>query len=169
VHQVPTLPEVLSLASGRIGVDIELKNIPTEPDFDHDQERVVEATLDALQSSSFVGPVLLSSFNPLSLARVRAMEPTLTTGLLTAHDVDADVAEGFARDQGHPWVLPFAAMVEAAGPGFADRAHEDGLRVGTWIVDDPDAAVALMRAGVDAVATNDPGPLVEARNRAFPR
>jgi glycerophosphoryl diester phosphodiesterase len=169
VHQVPTLPEVLSLASGRIGVDIELKNIPTEPDFDHDQERVVEATLDALQSSSFVGPVLLSSFNPLSLARVRTMEPTLTTGLLTAHDVDADVAEGFARDQGHPWVLPFAAMVEAAGPGFADRAHEDGLRVGTWIVDDPDAAVALMRAGVDAVATNDPGPLVEARNRAFPR
>jgi glycerophosphoryl diester phosphodiesterase len=164
---VPALDEVLEAASGRVGVDIEIKNTPGEADFDADRERAVEATLDALRSTAFVGPVLLSSFNPMSIARALELEPGIATGLLTSYDVEADDALGFARDQGHPWVLPFVAMVEAAEPGFAQRAHRDGVFVGTWIVDEPGRAVALMKAGVDAVATNDPAAVVAARDRAF--
>ena len=164
---VPTLAEALESMSGRIGVDIEIKNIPGEPDFDADAERVVEATLDVLHETGFTGPLLMSSFNPRSIARVRELEPDLPTGLLTAYDVEADVALRFAREQGHAWVLPFAEMVEAAEPGFADRVHRDGSFVGTWVVDEPDRGVALMRAGIDAVATNDPAALVAARDRAL--
>jgi glycerophosphoryl diester phosphodiesterase len=167
-HGVPSLAGVLAAMSGRIGVDIEIKNIPGDPDFDADREHAVESTLDALNDVSFVGPVLLSSFNPLSIARARELEPTIATGLLTGYDVEADVALAFAHTQGHLWVLPFVGMVEAAAPGLAERAHRDGMFVGTWIVDDPDSAVALMRAGLDAVATNDPVAVVTARDRAFP-
>lgn len=166
---VPTLPEVLDAMSGRIGVDIEIKNIPGDPDFDADRERVVEATLDALDAAAFVGPVLISSFNPLSIARAREREPGVATGLLTTGEVEADVALRLAHEQGHPWVLPFVAEVDAAGAGFAERVHRVGMFVGTWIVDDPEAAVALMREGVDAVATNDPAAVVAARDRAFGR
>ncbi|HEY6566687.1 MAG TPA: glycerophosphodiester phosphodiesterase [Actinomycetota bacterium] len=164
---VPTLLEVLTAVSGRVGVDIEIKNIPGDPDFDADRERAVEATLEAVEAAAFVGPVLVSSFNPLSIARARELEPRITTGLLTTVGVEADVALGFADEHGHQWVLPFVAEVVAAGPGFAERVHRVGMFAGTWIVDDPDAAVALMRSGVDAVATNDPVALVAARDRAF--
>ena len=54
-----------------------------------------------------------------------------------------------------------------APDGLAERVHASGMRVGTWISDDPDEAVELMRAGVDAVATNDPGRILAARRRAF--
>jgi hypothetical protein len=76
--------------------------------------------------------------------------------------VDARIAASFAADQGHAWVLPFVGRVREAGSGLPNEVHGRGLRLGTWIEDDPVAAVALARWGLDAVATNDPGSLVRA-------
>jgi glycerophosphoryl diester phosphodiesterase len=64
-------------------------------------------------------------------------------------------------------VLPYQERVLDAGKTFAADAHAAGAAVGTWIVDDPGTAVTLMRAGVDAVATNDPRSIVAARDAAF--
>lgn len=164
-HAIPTLAETLRSLSGRIAVDIELKNIPGEPDFIPDGEPLVEATLEAIEASGFVGPVLLSSFNPASIAHARRLAPDLPTGLLTSTDVDADAALAFAAAEGHAWVLPFVRTVAAAVDGYPERVHAAGLRLGTWITDDPAEALALFEAGVDAVATNDPGAVVVARER----
>jgi glycerophosphoryl diester phosphodiesterase len=148
-------------------VDVEIKNIPGEPDFDGTSERAVEATLRALDDVGFAGSVLLSSFNPLSIAQARRLAPEIPTGLLTTEDVDARVAFRFAREQGHGWVLPSAGTVLAAGSLLADEVHASGMRLGTWIIDDPAVAIDLMSANVDAVATNDPAAIVAARIRAF--
>ncbi|MGZ5213092.1 MAG: glycerophosphodiester phosphodiesterase [Actinomycetota bacterium] len=165
--EVPTLEETLTCLSGRAAVDVEIKNIPGEPDFDGSRELVVEATLRGLETVGFAGFALLSSFNPLSIARSRELSPGVPTGLLTTEDVEARVALGFAHEQGHGWVLPFTGAVLAAGPSLAQEAHDLGMRLGTWITDDPVVAVELMRAGVDAVATNDPAAVVVARREAF--
>ena len=53
-----------------------------------------------------------------------------------------------------------------AGADLAAEVHGFGMRLGTWITDDPAEATALFRAGVDAVATNDPGAIVAARAEA---
>jgi glycerophosphoryl diester phosphodiesterase len=166
---VPTLEEALAALSGRVGVDVEIKNLPGEPDFDAEHEAAVEATVRALDAVAFSGPVLLSSFNPLSLARARALVgEDLATGLLTTPDVDARVAFGFAHGEGHAWVLPFVDGVTHAGAPFVTDVHAAGMRVGTWITDDPATAVGLFRVGVDAVATNDPAAIALARREAFP-
>ena len=165
--EVPTLEEALVCLSGRAAVDVEIKNIPGEPDFDPGRELAVESTLRALASVGFEGLALVSSFNPLSIARARELSPDIPTGLLTTEDVEARVALGFAHGQGHAWVLPFTGAVLAAGPSLAEEAHELGMRLGTWITDDPVVAIGLMRAGVDAVATNDPATVVAARREVF--
>jgi glycerophosphoryl diester phosphodiesterase len=165
--EVPTLEEALACLSGRVAADIEIKNIPGEPDFDGSRELAVEATLRGLETVGFAGLALLSSFNPLSIARARELSPDVPTGLLTTEDVEARVALGFAHGQGHGWVLPFTGAVLAAGPSLAEEAHELGMRLGTWITDDPVVAIGLMRAGVDAVATNDPAAVVAARREVF--
>jgi glycerophosphoryl diester phosphodiesterase len=64
-------------------------------------------------------------------------------------------------------VLPFVERLRDAGGGFIAEVHGAGLRVGTWVVDDPEIAVSLMRAGVDAVATNEPAAIVTARAEAL--
>jgi len=108
--------------------------------------------------------VLLSSFNPASIAHSRAIAPEVPTGLLTEFTTDARTGFAFAASAGHPWVLPFVGMVHTAGEGFVEEVHAAGLRLGTWITDDPAEAMGLFRAGVDAVATNDPAAVIAARD-----
>jgi glycerophosphoryl diester phosphodiesterase len=121
---VPTLEEALGCLSGRAAVDIEIKNSPDEPGYTPDAEPAVEATLVALDEVGFSGPVIVSSFNPRSIAHSRALRPDVPTGLLTWLDVDADDALAQAAGQGHPWVLPFVTKVIEAGDGFGDRVHD---------------------------------------------
>jgi glycerophosphoryl diester phosphodiesterase len=168
VTEVPTLEEALRCCSGRIAVDVEIKNIPGEPDFDAEHELAVEATLRALEDIAFSGATLISSFNPFSIGHVMRVAPDVPTGLLTPYEVDADVAFAFAREQGHTWVLPFVDRVREADTALIGRVHASGMRIGTWITDDPAVALELMGAGLDAVATNDPAPVVAARAQASP-
>jgi glycerophosphoryl diester phosphodiesterase len=160
---VPTLEEVLGTLSGRVAIDVELKQLPGEADYDPDVDGLVDATLRVIEAVAFVGPVLLTSFSPFSLDAVRRRAPEVTVGLLTDPSVGADVALGFASERGYDWVLPPVARVGDAGAPFVARAHDAGLRVGTWNTEDPNEARRLMRWGVDAVATNDPGGIVAAR------
>jgi glycerophosphoryl diester phosphodiesterase len=161
---VPTLEEALRRLSGRAAVDIEIKNLQDEPGFTPEREAAVEATLAALDAVGFSGQVIVSSFNPASIACSRALRPEVPTGLLTLFEVDADEALGRARADGHPWVLPFVLKVLEAGDGFADRVHQGGALLGVWIADDPETARRLFELGADAVATNDPRAIVRVRD-----
>jgi len=160
---VPTVEEALRCLSGRVAADIEIKNLPGEPGFTPDREPAVEATLDALDRVGFSGQVIVSSFNPASIAHSRALRPDVPTGLLTDFDVDAEDALGRARAGEHPWVLPFVVEVIEADDGFADRVHAGGALLGVWIADDRETARRLFDLGVDAVATNDPRAIASAR------
>jgi glycerophosphoryl diester phosphodiesterase len=165
---VPTVEEALRCLSGRAAADIEIKNLPGEPGFNPDREAAVEATLDALDAVSFPGQVIISSFNPASIAHSRALRPDVPTGLLTEYEVDAEEALIRATEDGHPWVLPFVLKVLEAGEGFADRVHQAGALLGVWIADDPETARRLFELGADAVATNDPRAIVPVRDEVVP-
>jgi glycerophosphoryl diester phosphodiesterase len=160
---VPTLEEALRYLSGRAAADIEIKNLPGEPDYTPDGEPAVEATLAALDSVGFTGQVIVSSFNPASIAHSRTLRPDVPTGLLTEYEVDANKALTRATADGHPWVLPFVSRVLDAGEGFADQVHDGGALLGVWIADDPETARRLFKLGADAVATNDPRAIVLIR------
>jgi glycerophosphoryl diester phosphodiesterase len=161
---VPTLEEALACLSGRAAADIEIKNLPGEPDFTPEREPAVEATLDALDAVGFPGQVIVSSFNPASIAHSRALRPDVPTGLLTEYEVDAEEALTRATEHGHPWVLPFVLKVLEAGNGFADRVHAGGALLGVWIADDLETVRRLFELGADAVATNDPRAMAAVRD-----
>jgi glycerophosphoryl diester phosphodiesterase len=163
---VPTLEEALRCLSGRAAADIEIKNSSDEPGYTPNGEPAVEATLAALDEVGFSGAVIVSSFNPRSIAHCRALRPDVPTGLLTWFDVDADDALAQATGQGHLWVLPFVTKVLDAGDGFGERAHQAGALLGVWLADDAETARQLFELGADAVATNDPRTIVQTRNTA---
>jgi glycerophosphoryl diester phosphodiesterase len=164
---VPTFRDVLDALSGRVAIDVELKNVPSEPDFEPGGERLVEIVLEALDAARFDGDVLISSFDPVALDAVRRRDAGRLTGLLTSPDVDALAALPYARDRGHRWILPFIGAATAGGPELVAAARDAAVRVGTWLTDSPSQAVALFRSGIDAVATNDPGSVVAAVRQAF--
>lgn len=161
--EIPTLTETLALLSGRIGVDIEIKNVPGEPDYDPQGSEAVGAIVRVLDGTAFSGPVLLSSFDPALLVRVRDVYPELPTGLLSPDAVPAVVASQVALKEGHGWVLPSVSAMGSAGQGFLQGAHGSGLLVGTWVVDDVEVAREMIGWGIDAIATNDPASMVAVR------
>jgi glycerophosphoryl diester phosphodiesterase len=123
---VPTLQEVLASLSGRIAVDIEIKNVPGDPDFDPNDEVAVGLVHRALDDVAFVGDVIVSSFNPLSIARCRELAPHLPTGLLTDRSVEADAGLTFAHAQGHARGSVRPGLAPAEGPVGSGRGRMRG-------------------------------------------
>jgi glycerophosphoryl diester phosphodiesterase len=127
--------------------------------------RALDAALDVLRDARFDGPVLVSSFNWLTIERARELAPDARTGFLTIAAVDPWAALVYARSRGHDFVLPQSPALVAAGPTFVRDANAEGVRVGTWVVDDEETLWTLFEWGVDAVATNDPRRAVAVRDR----
>ena len=161
--EVPTFAESLQTLAGRAGVDVEIKNMPGEPAFDSPREAIADAVLDELDRAGFGDSVLVSSFNWLSIERIRTARPDVPTGFLTAAMIDPGAALVYARSAGHAFVLPQYPALLASGGAFVAKAHAEGINVGTWTVDEPEDLNRLFVMGVDAVATNRPGLAVEVR------
>jgi glycerophosphoryl diester phosphodiesterase len=162
--EVPTLREALGVLAGRIGVNLELKNLPGEPSFDSPREAVAEAAVAMVAEFGIRDQVLVSSFNWLTIERVHDLDPDVETGFLTIAAIDPGAALVYAASKGHGYVLPQAPALLAAGGDVVREAHERGIRVGTWTVDDPDLLRDLFAMGVDAVATNVPEMAVPIRD-----
>lgn len=167
-QEIPTLAEVLELVGAHdgVGVDLEIKNLPGEPAFDSPREAILEATLGVLERSAFTAPVLVSSFNWITIERCRRRAPELPTGFLTIAAIDPRASLVYARQAGHQFVLPQSPALLAAGRPFIDEAHREGIRVGTWVVDEQADLETLIGWGVDAVASNWPELAVAVRDRA---
>lgn len=164
--RIPTLTETLASLSGRAGVDIEIKNIPGEPGYDGGREGIAEQVVKLLDEVTFDGLLLVSSFNPESIARVRERSPSTVTGFLSTASLDPRSALALAVEHGHAFVLPQVEAVEEGGEDFTRACRAAGTRVGTWTVDDPDRIARLFSIGVDAVATNDPAAAILVRDAA---
>ena len=98
--------------------------------------------------------VILSSFDPLALWRVRRLNPHLSTGLLYAPDSPLYLRGRWLQPLARPAAL-HPRWDTLDGPGVA-AAHRQGLAVRPWTCDDPDGLRRLIEWGVDAIITNVP-------------
>lgn len=162
-QEVPTFAEALEVI-GRTssGADVEVKSLGGP---DPGRQELLEAALEVLQGAPFPGPVLVSSFNGLTLQRCRELAPGLPTGFLSAAAIDPVSALTYVRQAGHEFLLPQAETLLEAGQGFVDECHAAGVRLGTWTVDDEPTMEKLFGWGVDAVASNRPALAVAVRDR----
>lgn len=152
---IPTLDEAWDVLSNAV-VNIEIKNVPSEGDYDPDNAVSVQVA-DWVKHRAAYPLVIVSSFNPAAVVAVRTADPSIATALLSYAMAPGDVLE-FAAAAGHQAIHPDHAALEAAGAStVVAAAQERGLQVATWTVNDPGAATAFATAGVAAIVTDDPG------------
>jgi glycerophosphoryl diester phosphodiesterase len=161
---VPTLHEALDACQEML-VNIEIKNLPGDADFDP-RHRVADAVAAVIGERRLHDRTIVSSFNLDSIDRVRAREDRIATAWLTYVGLDPLDALRIARDHGHRALHPDRRVLDGdAADRVVVRAHELGLQVTTWTVDDPDRIRTLAAADIDGVITNDPVGALRALGR----
>jgi glycerophosphoryl diester phosphodiesterase len=151
-ERIPTLAEVLSLARGRILVNIELKK---GKHFPYTMEELADRTLREVDQANMSDRVLFSSFDRAAIDRIGEMNPSLPVALIT----------------GKPWVTP-----EKAGGGKRyptlncritvlieqniRRALAEGIRFQAWTVNAQEEMKKAIAFGVDGIITNHPDRLI---------
>ena len=148
---VPLLEPAIA-ACGDLLVNIELKDLPGEPGYDpgHPLAALVAAFV---AERGLASRVIVSSFDLAAIDLVRTIDPAIPTAWLTPGRYDQHDALETVIGHGHAGLHPHH---EGVTPGLVGRAHEAGLLVNTWTVDEPALIREMAGAGVDGIITNRP-------------
>ncbi len=149
-ERIPTLQAVWERYRGQIPLNIEIKCEAVR------DRGLTCAVIDVLGKRPPLEQVMISSFNPIVLARLKRFAPQLTRGLIVAHDL--------AVWHRHAW---FRAMVEADGihcdlplvEHFLGLCDREDRRLLLWTIDDIALMTHAIKRGVDGIMTNRPAIL----------
>jgi glycerophosphoryl diester phosphodiesterase len=145
---IPTLDEVLEEFGPSLGLNIEIKSkIGFEVD-----NGIEHKIAKALSRFNLRDKVVISSFDPSRLVTLHRHYPQLRLALLYSEPAGEDqpgfdpfkLAGSFGAVALHP---PFKVVT----PGLIQRAHELGLAVNTWTVNEVADIQRLIGLGVDMI------------------
>jgi glycerophosphoryl diester phosphodiesterase len=154
-ERIPTLSEVLGLLRDRAIGMIEIKHDAVTAD----AEGGIEAhTVAEVRKAGMETQVALISFSRLALVRCRALAPAILRGHLFHRAEVGEVLAG-AREVACTLVLPEKGMLSVE---LRDRAREAGVKVATWVIDDPAELASLAHFDLYGIGTNRPGEMMEA-------
>jgi len=143
---IPTLDDVLELCRD---LDV-LLNIELKRDVPH-RRLAISSLAQRLRGEGLPAKIVVSSFDPMMLAGLRARAPGVPTALLYEpdHRYVAPLAKALGTDAIHPSRMLISPIV-------VEEAHAADRRVMVWTINDVDEAKHLFRIGVDGVMTDDP-------------
>ncbi len=148
-YKVPLLEEVLKLCSGRIGVDVELKEAGYE-------EEVLNLILKYFDTKKF----LITSFNNISLSAVKATNPNISVGLILG---SSKLKENFRhllslliyyfKKSEIDFVVPNWGLLRF---GLLGLGKKRGKTIFVWGVNDEQMIRDSLSKKVDAIITDRP-------------
>lgn len=161
---VPLLADVLRRYPG-IPMIIELKQAMQE---------LARRTLDLVRAAGAVERVALGSFSWRALRAARAYEPRIATGASREETRIALYRSWIGLPVRNPPYREFqvpetSGSTRIVSPRFVRHAHQAGLRVKVWTVDDADDMRRLIGWGADAIITDRPDLAVAIVKAAQPR
>jgi len=152
LERILTIAEVLRFARETgANVNLEIKNVPTDPDFDPSPayaDRVMDVVLASRIPRS---QLLIQSFLASSLDEARARMPGVATSLLSIQSINEPYLQT-AADNDYDFISPEWPVSE----DYVRRAHGLGLDVAPFTLDRAAEVLAANRAGVEALITDDP-------------
>lgn len=166
----PTLAEVCALVrgAGHVGAAVELKTDPGWPDAE--VSRFVAAVGAVLEAQGLVGRSRLLAFDWRVLTEARRLVPDAGLVALVKPETLVPNSGWIGALEGDP-EHAYVAVAEALGattlspelslatPKLIRHAHEFGLPVTVWTVNEPDTMAGLVGEGVDAIVTDYPDRL----------
>ncbi len=144
-ERVPTLAEVIDVAGGRAGVNVELKDPGCARAVVALVRRYIAAGVDARA-------FLISAFDHGELAVARSLDPELRIGVLWDDAPPPDHLQLLRTLQAYSEHVPHRAVI----PGLARELHAAGVLLLAYTVNTPENMARVTAAGADGVFTDDP-------------
>jgi len=144
-ERIPLLQEVVELALGRVGLVIEIKQIPFQ------YQGLEDKLLAMLRQLGAISECAVISFHHPSIQALRALEPKLQLGILEgARPIHP---ANLIRESGADVYSPHWG---ATDPQLVHEIHAAGGAVAVWPVDDELAVTWCKYIKPDAIFTNNP-------------
>lgn len=147
-EQIPLLEEVIESLDDTALLNIEIKSMSPTTD------GLEKAVVTVIQEYNLYDRVMVSSFNPISLIRVKLADKQIPVGLIYSADLPAFLSDG--------WFIPLLRP-EALHPQFemVDEeymawARKKGYRVNVWTVNEKEDIRRMIELGVDGIITDRP-------------
>ncbi len=151
---IPTLEQLFDTVGDRCRVNVEIKNM----DWDGGPE--VDLLVPLIQRRKLHEQVIVSSFNPIALLKMRWADPSIALGLLSSEELPLFLRRAWLGPLIAPEALhPHHKMIDEE---YMRWARSQGHYVNTWTVNDPDEARRLAGLGVDVIMSDVPDVMMAA-------
>jgi len=147
-ERIPTLEEVIELVGDRLLFNIELTNYASP--FDN----LPEVVINIIRKYGIQSKVLISSFNPIALIRVRKIASDMMCGLLLKSSEPRWMRKLLRRVVTYNAIHPSYDLIDNE---FMQTSIASGELVNTWTVNDREKIVEMLELGVHGIITDDPG------------
>lgn len=159
-ERIPTLAEGLELTKGKLRFVIEIK-----------EESIAADVVKAIKSSG-IDPqdLMIFSFYARAVDEIAKIEPLLpTTWLVDDPGLDEPAWRAAIGQALQIRASAIGTSFTHVDPGFVRLAHECGLSVFVWTVNDPQDVEHLVRIGVDAIISDRPDMALEVVKATMPK
>jgi glycerophosphoryl diester phosphodiesterase len=177
--RIPKLVDLFALVrragNAQVRFNIETKVSPLSPSETPDPETFAKTLVGVIREAAMAGRITIQSFDWRTLQAVQRIAPEIATVYLSAQQGGLDNIAA-TKSAGSPWTAGIQykdhgsvpKMVKAAGgkiwsPLHADltevkvkEAHELGLQVVVWTVNDPPQIKKMLDFGVEGIITDRP-------------
>ena len=175
-ERFPTLAQLFELGGAKVRFNIETKLDPGKPDLTPDPARFAALTVAAIRQAKATARTTIQSFDWRTLIEARRIAPEIETVCLTIESDNMDTVRR-AGAAPSPWLgglspaqqggslprLAKAAGCAAWSPFWRNvtrlavaEAHDLGLKVIPWTVNDPAEMARLIDLEVDGLITDYP-------------
>jgi len=165
---IPTLDEVFAFVRDSAGpdfmVNVEIKapycdaagvEIPSGP------AGIEKAVADSIARYGMENRVIISSFNPPSLKRFKALCPQIPIGFLVEENVPVDTTRLMSGTAYEAWHPRFSMVT----PDNTERERRTGRVINVWTVNDEAETRRLASLGVAGIITDRPDLIRSCLNR----
>lgn len=155
-EKIPSLQQVIKEFSGKLLINIELKNYHSPKD------NLVATVIRMVDQFDLWDSILFSSFLPRNIQMIKTRNPNAKVALLCSEGITGWLARSVYYQKLSPEIIHPAAV--DANRAYIMREHKNGRRVHAWTINDPKAAEKLIFNQIDGIFTDDPEKMLALIN-----
>ncbi len=141
-EKIPTLEEALKFINGKIPVNIEIKSSSI---------KITEKVIATVYEADMEEKVLISSFDPRVLRKIKRLKVQIPTGFLYHYPVYFNPVKTLEN----LGVAVFIHNFKFTNPKLVKKIHDAGFKIFVYTVNKPADIEKMINFGVDGIITDD--------------